>query len=281
MQFRSATAYRPVGAGSHELKIQQVGQPAEQAITQTLPLAPNKNYVVIAHGSLEEPMLKVLETRMQSQVANQVDVLLVHGSADLGATRVEVLDPIDPMTVKTTLAGNLMLNDATRRYTSLAPSQQVLRVKSADQEVTQAYEMDLYGYADQTLVLNLSGMRNDLTILGVDKNGETIIPMVVTGVEESAELPTEFALHGNYPNPFNPSTQIQFDLPENAQVQIQIVDMLGREVMVLPAQEMEAGANRSIKLHAASLASGTYLYRIMATGAESRHVKTGRMTLVK
>ena len=281
MQFRSATAYRPVGAGSHDLKIQQVGQPAEQAITQTLPLAPNKNYVVIAHGSLAEPILKVLETRMTSQVANQVDVLLVHGSADLGAARVEVLDPIDPMTVNTTLAGNLMLDDATRRYTSLAPSQQIFRVKSMDDEVTEAYEMDLYGYANQTLVLNLSGMRNDLTILGVDRNGMVIPTVVVTGVEESAELPTEFALHGNYPNPFNPSTRIQFDLPENAQVQIQIVDMLGREVITLPAQEMEAGVNRSIELHATSLASGTYLYRLMATGAEQRHVKTGRMTLVK
>ncbi len=281
MQFRNATAYRPVGAGSHELKIQPVGAPAEQAVTQTLPLAHNKNYVVIAHGSLEEPMLKVLETRMTSQVANHVDVLLVHGSADLGAARVEVLDPIDPMTVKTTLAGNLMLGDATRRYTSLAPSQQIFRVQSTDQEVIQAYEMDLYGYADQTLVLNLSGMKEDLTILGIDKNGMVVPTMVVTGVEESAELPTEFALHGNYPNPFNPGTRIKFDLPESAQVSVQVVDMLGREVMVLPAQEMEAGANRSIELHATSLASGTYLYRLIATGAEQRHVKTGRMTLVK
>ena len=81
-------------------------------------------------------MLKVLETRMTSQVANQVDVLLVHGSADLGAARVEVLDPVDPMTVNMTLAGNLMLDDATRRYASLAPSQQIFRVKSMDQEVT-------------------------------------------------------------------------------------------------------------------------------------------------
>ena len=281
IQFRHATAYRPVGAGSHELKIQEVGAPAEDAITSTLVLAHNKNYVVIAHGSPNDTRLKVLETRMTSQVANQVDVLLVHGAADLGAARVEVLDPMDPMTVKTTLAGNLMLDDATRRYDSLAPSQQIFRVKSMDDEVMEAYEMDLYGYANQTLVLNLSGMRNDLTILGVDKNGMVVPTMVVTGVEESAELPTEFALHGNYPNPFNPSTQIQFDLPENAQVQIQIIDMLGREVITLPAQEMEAGANRSIELNATSLASGTYLYRLIATGAEQRHVKTGRMTLVK
>ncbi len=281
MQFRSATAYRPVGAGSHVLKIQPVGAPAEQAITRTLSLNPNTNTVVIAHGSLAEPKLKVLDMRMTSSVATKAEVRLVHGSADLGAAQVQVMDPTDPMMPVMTLAGNLMLDEETRRYVSLDPSVQVMRVKSAEGDTEEFYELDLYGYGGQTLVLNLSGMRNDLTILGVDRNGEIVPVQTVTGVEESAELPKEFVLHGNYPNPFNPGTRILFDLPENAQVQIQIVDMLGREVMVLPAQEVEAGANRSMELNAGSLASGTYLYRIMATGAEHRHVKTGRMTLVK
>ncbi len=281
LRFREATAYRPVGAGSHVLKIQAAGVPTEQAITSTLSLNPNMNTVVIAHGSLAEPKLKVLDMRMTSSVATKAEVRLVHGSADLGAARVQVMDPTDPMMPVMTLAGNLMLDEATRRYAALDPSVQVMRVKSADGAVEEFYELDLYGYGGQTLVLNLSGMRADLTILGVDRNGEIVPVQTVTEVEESTELPAEFALHGNYPNPFNPSTRIQFDLPENAQVQIQIVDMLGRQVMVLPAQELEAGANRSVELHAASLASGTYLYRIMATGAEQRHVQTGRMTLVK
>ena len=281
MQFRSATAYRPVGAGSHELTIQAAGVPAEQAITSTLSLNPNTNTVVIAHGSLAEPKLKMLDMRMTSSVATKAEVRLVHGSADLGAAQVQVMDPADPMMPVSTLAGNLILDEETRRYASLDPGVQVMRVKSADGEVQEFYELDLYGYGGQTLVLNLSGMRNDLTILGVDRNGEIVPVQMVTGVEESAELPTEFALHGNYPNPFNPSTRIQFDLPESAQVQVQIVDLLGREVMALPAQELEAGANRGIELQATSLASGTYLYRLIATGAEQRHVKTGRMTLVK
>ncbi len=281
MQFRSATAYRPVGAGSHELKIQAAGVPAEQAITSTLSLNPNTNTVVIAHGSLAEPKLKMLDMRMTSSVAAKAEVRLVHGSADLGAVQVQVMDPTDPMMPVSTLAGNLMLDEETRRYVALDPSVQVMRVKSTEGDVEEFYELDLYGYGGQTLVLNLSGMRNDLTILGVDRNGEIVPVQTVTGVEESAELPTEFALHGNYPNPFNPSTRIQFDLPENAQVQIQIVDMLGREVMVLPAQELEAGANRSVEMNASSLASGTYLYRLIAAGAENRHVKAGRMTLVK
>ncbi len=278
LSFRSATAYRPVGAGNLELTIQPVGASEEQAVTYILSLADNKNYALIIHGSAADPKLKVLETRLMSSVSNRVEVILVHGSADLGPAQVRV--PMDPSGVVTILANQLMLDEAIPDYVPLAPSVQLVQVRSADQQVEREYEMDLNGYAGQTLVLNLSGTREDLTILGVDRNGGIVPVQMPTGVEDTA-LPTEFALHGNYPNPFNPSTRIQFDLPERSQVQVQIMDLLGREVMAIPAQEMEAGTNRSLKLNATSLASGTYLYRLITTGAEQRHVKTGRMVLVK
>ena len=124
-----------------------------------------------------------------------------------------------------------------------------------------------------------------ITVEGID--GEYILagaffPSVATSVEgEITELPTEFALHGNYPNPFNPATRIQFDLPERAQVTLQVIDILGRKVIELPAQVFEAGANHTVELNAIHLASGTYLYRMIATGLESRYEKTGLMTLMK
>ena len=282
LSFRTATAYRPVGTGNLTLTIQPVGAPEEQGVTYILSLANDKSYGLIVHGNPADPRLKVLEMRTVSSVSNKVEVILVHGSPDLGAASVQVMDPMDPTAVVMALTNRLMLDEATRRYVSLDPSVQVMQVRSADEEVEAVYELDLHGYADQTLVLNLSGTRQDLTILGVDRDGKIVPVQMVTGTEEEGTgLPKEFVLHGNYPNPFNPGTRIQFDLPEHARVQIQIVDLLGREVMVLPVQEMEAGANQSIELHASSLASGTYLYRLMVTGAESRHVQTGRMTLVK
>ena len=284
LQFRDATAYRTFGAGSgYVLTIQPDGAPAEQAIKVPLPtLKNNRNYVAIAHGSIADPKALFMETRLSSSVTNKVDAILVHGSADLGAVDVRVLDASDNLTPLMTLADNIPLNGKTS-YRALDASTHNVQVSSPNnEEEYEVFLMDLSGYRNETLVLNLSGSRDDLRILGVDKNGMTFLPDVITGVEtERAELPTEFALHGNYPNPFNPSTRIQFDLPETAQVRVQIVDMLGREVMSLPAQEFEAGANQSMEIHAMNLASGTYLYRMIATGAEGRHVKTGRMTLVK
>ena len=101
-----------------------------------------------------------------------------------------------------------------------------------------------------------------------------------TAIEDEG-LPTEFVLDGNYPNPFNPSTTIQFDLPETAEVSVQVVDMLGREVMSVPVQAFTAGANRTIQLNASSLASGTYLYRLVARTMNETLIQTGRMTLLK
>ncbi len=102
-----------------------------------------------------------------------------------------------------------------------------------------------------------------------------------TSAQVPTELPAVFTLHGNYPNPFNPSTRIQFDLPERAQVMLQVVDMLGRKVMEYPAQAFDAGANRTIELNATQLVSGTYLYRMIAIGSETKYQKTGRMMLMK
>ncbi|MDE2646373.1 MAG: hypothetical protein OXI05_11140, partial [Bacteroidota bacterium] len=65
------------------------------------------------------------------------------------------------------------------------------------------------------------------------------------------------------------------------QVTLQVSDVLGRKVMELPPQVFEAGVNHTIELNAVQLASGTYLYRMVATGSERRYKKTGLMTLMK
>lgn len=98
---------------------------------------------------------------------------------------------------------------------------------------------------------------------------------------EVAELPETFTLQGNYPNPFNPSTTIQFDLPETADVEIQVFDMVGRVVMNLPVQNIKAGSKRSVQVNASQLASGSYFYRVIARMESKTLVETGRMMLVK
>ncbi len=80
----------------------------------------------------------------------------------------------------------------------------------------------------------------------------------------------------NYPNPFNPSTEIRFTLDANAQVNLAVFDLQGREVAQLLNGTFSAGQHQAT-FDASNLPSGTYLYRLNVDGL----VQTGRMTLTK
>jgi hypothetical protein len=87
----------------------------------------------------------------------------------------------------------------------------------------------------------------------------------IDAVEEDvvAGLPTEFALNQNYPNPFNPTTTINFALPKDVQVKLTVFDILGREVVTLVDEKMEAGLH-NVSFDAARYASGVYFYHLKA-----------------
>lgn len=74
-------------------------------------------------------------------------------------------------------------------------------------------------------------------------------------------LPSRFELYNAYPNPFNPSTTIQFALPKRAKVTIKVYDILGRQVATLVDDTYQAGVHQ-VSLDARDLASGLYIYRI-------------------
>jgi len=93
---------------------------------------------------------------------------------------------------------------------------------------------------------------------------------------EDEEIPAAFALHGNYPNPFNPSTQIAVDLPEAISMRLVVYDVTGHEVMVLASGQMPAG-HHMFTVDGSNLASGMYLYRIES----AKFTQTRQMMLLK
>ncbi len=76
-------------------------------------------------------------------------------------------------------------------------------------------------------------------------------------------LPTTFALHQAYPNPFNPTTTVTYDLPQAAFVKLAVYDLLGREVAVLQQEQTPAGVHQ-ILWDASQAAAGIYLLRLQA-----------------
>jgi hypothetical protein len=84
-----------------------------------------------------------------------------------------------------------------------------------------------------------------------------------TGVEETSEAPATFGLWPNYPNPFNPSTVISFQLSVNSHVTLKVFDVNGREVATLVDGEMAAG-NHVVTFAPRDLAGGLYFYKLTA-----------------
>jgi hypothetical protein len=80
----------------------------------------------------------------------------------------------------------------------------------------------------------------------------------------NSKTPTSFALHNARPNPFNPSAQINFDLPEPSRVSLVIYDVLGRKVAELVDGLKEAGYHSAV-WNANEVASGVYFARFAAT----------------
>ena len=97
------------------------------------------------------------------------------------------------------------------------------------------------------------------------------VPDSTTDVVDGKDLDYSFKLDGNYPNPFNPSTVIRFELPQNQLVSIKIYDTLGQQVRELLQGELPRGSNEVLwdgkNDYGFSLTSGVYIYRIESNGS--------------
>ena len=95
--------------------------------------------------------------------------------------------------------------------------------------------------------------------------------------------PKKYALSQNFPNPFNPTTTIRYDLPFDSKVSLKIYDILGNEVKTLVDKAQCAGY-KEIKFNGSSLASGVYIYRLIANNQsnnQSNFVSIKKMMMIK
>ncbi|MBS1494035.1 MAG: T9SS type A sorting domain-containing protein [Bacteroidetes bacterium] len=116
------------------------------------------------------------------------------------------------------------------------------------------------------------------TVHGPSMAGD--ITATVSGVNEITSIADVFSLAQNFPNPFNPTTKINFSIPKAGYVSLKVFDILGNEVSNLVNENLSSGTY-SVDFNAAStgnaLSSGVYFYRLQS--AEFTEVK--KMYLVK
>jgi hypothetical protein len=93
----------------------------------------------------------------------------------------------------------------------------------------------------------------------------------------STQIPRDFSLSHNYPNPFNPSTQIEFSIPKNNEfVILTVFDVTGREITTLVNQQINAGTYK-VEFNGEYLASGLYFYKLVV----GDFTQTKKMILIK
>ncbi|MBK8127871.1 MAG: carboxypeptidase-like regulatory domain-containing protein [bacterium] len=105
-----------------------------------------------------------------------------------------------------------------------------------------------------------------ITVNHNDTNNPYLIPVTITvslDANDNSVIPTEFALKSNYPNPFNASTSLRFDVPSESRVLITIYNVAGQEVARPVDQTMPAGSH-SVLYNAENLPTGMYLVKMNA-----------------
>jgi hypothetical protein len=105
-----------------------------------------------------------------------------------------------------------------------------------------------------------------------------VVGSAYLGVGDRVSVPVEkFALNGNYPNPFNPSTQISFDLPAMYRVNLKVFNVLGEQVATLADGQFYAEGRHTLTFDGSRLSSGIYFYTLSA----GPYVASQKMVLLK
>jgi hypothetical protein len=147
------------------------------------------------------------------------------------------------------------------------------------------YTAPLNNVGVQTIFANGNSVNFDNTNQGDKWNfapNKIIQIMSTTGVEDRMTF-LSYRLEQNFPNPFNPSTKIEYSIPKTAFANLKVFDISGRKVRTLVNEEKQAGTYE-VNFNAANLASGVYFYRLQivpSKGSGQGFVQIKKMVLLK
>lgn len=178
--------------------------------------------------------------------------------------------------------GMLEVSDivSTQAYFSANPAQ--FNVAAGDsQAVTVTFAPTTAGYFNGMLKIACNVPGEDTIMVAEEGVGE-----IEVGIGDEPSLPTEFAVSPNYPNPFNPSTTISYQLPQGSEVTLEIYNMLGQKVRTLVSGRIAAGSYLAVwdgrNDNGAEVGSGIYFYRFHASVAgETTLQRTHKMIFLK
>jgi hypothetical protein len=213
-------------------------------------LRPNVSVASINLGSLEEGTLQI-----EFHQYSTLDYLTLVN--DLNTADIEVLEMASAEHSESGSVLELLVNDPDQQYSEIYPGQEISFIfrEGVHTKTKIQYILKTVGRYE----IDTTDAFNKLT-----KNSEEVV------------IPKENKLFENYPNPFNPTTQIKYSVKENGFVNLKVYDVLGNEVSSLVNEEKQAGSY-TVTFDAGRLASGIYFYTISANNFH----QTKKMLLIK
>ena len=122
-----------------------------------------------------------------------------------------------------------------------------------------------------------------LTQQGVIEGKDDVVEAAIEWINNASsvknnenEIIQDYRLDQNFPNPFNPTTKIKYQIPELSFITLKVFDVLGKEVMILVNEEKAAGYYK-VEFNASLLTSGIYFYQLKA----GNYIETKKMIFIK
>ena len=295
-EFRTATPFVDVPAGV-DLTIGVAGpsstMPGDALATFTVNLMEDETYVAIANGVLDPSgfqanpdgmdiafnLYTLDDVREMAEEMTNVDFVAFHGATDAPTVDVIARDVA-------TLADDLTYGEFTG-YVSVPADSYILDVTPGDDNATivASFEADLSALGGGAAVVFASGFLTPeddqdgagFGLFAALPNGDVVeFPLYEEGTLNRFGPRAEKIRMNNYPNPFNPTTEISFSLSGDSHIKLEVFNTLGQRVAVLADGHFDAGQH-VVTWNASNASSGVYFYRLTSESG----VNTRKMMLLK
>jgi hypothetical protein len=159
---------------------------------------------------------------------------------------------------------NNLIERVTRRWTLPLPGRWVYT------------EREIYSYDVNNNMIEYISQRMHQHPFYWENESRKLYTYIITGIEQLSDEMKTYSLSNNYPNPFNPTTTIEYSTPKLSFVTLKVFDVLGREVTTIVDEEKNTGTYK-VEFDGTSHGSGIYFYQLKA----GDYIEAKKMILVK
>jgi hypothetical protein len=299
--FRTATPYIALPANTElTISVAPGGSSSAGDALASFPvtLLPGATYSVVASGVLDPGAFAANPdgrstgftlivddmARTAATDPGQVQFSVLHGATDAPAVDVIARDVA-------TLVEDAAYGDFTP-YIGVPAGAYTLDITPAGmpETIVATFAADLTGAEGAALKVLASGFLSPgdnqdgeaFGLLAVFADGTTaMLPAGPVSGEEGAAAPRSFSADPAFPNPATSTATVRFSLDTEAEIALEVFDVMGRRVVAAAPERMAPGADQQVRIETAALPSGVYVYRLTASTAGGSAVETGRLTVVR